>query len=77
MPFSDEIKSQAWTRAGGKCQCMRTGCGHVGRCNAPLLARAWDAHHIQSALSSGADTLANCEALCLPCHNNTQSYGRT
>ena len=63
MAFSDEVKSQAWTRAGGKCQCTRTtgGCRHVGRCNAPLTANNWDAHHIQSALSGGADTLDNME----------------
>ena len=81
MAFSQEIKDAAWRRAGGRCECRRTTCRHTsdytGRCTAPLAAYGWDAHHVQSQLASGADTLANCEALCLECHKQTHSYGRS
>ncbi len=75
MAFSEQTKAQAWGRAGGRCECTRMGCGHVGRCNAHLVAYGWDAHHVVSLDAGGADTLANCEALCLACHRKTRSYG--
>jgi hypothetical protein len=71
MAFSQEVKDAANRRAGGRCECTRQGCGHSGRCNKEL--RNWHAHHVTAG---GPDTLSNCEALCVPCHENTQSYGR-
>lgn len=80
MTFSDSIVQQAWQRAGGKCECERTSCGHTGKCSKQLtqgfqgweLAGGWEAHHITAG---GQDTLSNCEILCQPCHKNTGSYG--
>ena len=76
MAFSESVKSLAYLYSGGYCECERSGCGHRGRCNRPL-ANGWEAHHKLSQLAGGADTVANCEALCLACHRNTQSYGRS
>ena len=74
MAFSKETKDKAWHRAGGKCQCTRSACSHhTGRCNANL--QKWHAHHITSVQAGGGDGLSNCEALCVPCHQNTGSYG--
>ena len=77
MAFSQETKTAAWRRAGGKCECTRKNCPkHTGRCNTALAARKWHAHHITAEASGGSDALSNCEALCIPCHENTGSYGR-
>lgn len=80
MAFSDEIVRQAWNRAGGKCECKRTGCGHPYQCNKYLFwgrrgtetEYGWETHHI---VADGPDTLDNCEILCQRCHKNTGSYG--
>lgn len=78
MAFSQTVKDQAYIRAGGMCECTRTGCGHKGRCYASLSTRSgWHAHHIHADSKGGADTLSNCEALCVDCHANTYSYGRS
>jgi len=76
MAFSDDVVGQAWSRAGGRCECRRTTHGHTGRCNKELVwanrgregRGAWEAHHISS---SGGDTLSNCEILCWDCHTRT------
>ncbi len=75
MAFPEGVASQAWTRAGGKCECRRSSCGHMGRCNRALTARKWHAHHKVAVASGGSDNLSNCEALCIPCHENTRTYG--
>jgi 5-methylcytosine-specific restriction endonuclease McrA len=36
----------------------------------------WHAHHVTAVASGGSDALSNCEALCIPCHESTQTYGR-
>jgi hypothetical protein len=77
MPFSDAVVSQAWDRAGGRCECRRTSHNHpYTRCNKQLVRAnrgregrgAWEAHHRNSA---GGDTLSNCEILCWECHRKT------
>ena len=75
MAFAQSVKDSAYKRAGGRCECRRSTCGHNFRCNRPLAA-GWEAHHIVSQLAGGSDALVNCEALCLACHRNTLSYGR-
>ena len=80
MAFSDSTISQAWTRAGGSCECTRASHGHWGRCGRTLswnfrgseLQGGWEAHHITAG---GSDSLSNCEILCQDCHKKTQSYG--
>jgi len=74
MAFSQQVKDDAWNRAGGKCECTRKNCPeHTGRCNAKL--DKWHAHHITAEAAGGPDTLSNCEALCVPCHELTQTFG--
>ncbi len=77
MPFSDEVLGGAWRRAGGRCECTRTGCGHPGRCGSPLQAVQWNAHHILEEEIGGASTLANCEALCFVCYGNARRHRRS
>lgn len=77
MAFSTEVTDAAWRRAGGKCECTRQGCRHTGRCNAALTDGKWHAHHRTAQSVGGSDGLSNCEALCIPCHQNTASYGRS
>ena len=77
MAFPQSVIDAVWKRSGGKCECTRTGCEHTGRCSALLSEGKWHAHHIVSQHADGADTLNNCEALCIPCHENTRSYGRS
>ena len=75
MPFSDDTKRQAFRRAGGACECTRTTHGHRGHCNAPLTSGNWHAHHRTAEDAGGDDSLGNCEALCIPCHRRTGTYG--
>ena len=79
MAFSATVVSQAWTRAGGHCECTRVSHPeHLGRkCNKQLVGAnrgrsagrgAWEAHHRNT---SKGDILSNCEILCAYCHNLT------
>ena len=77
MAFPQTVIESVWRRSGGQCECTRTGCGHQGRCNHTLSAGQWHAHHVVADSAGGADTLNNCEALCIACHQNTRSYGRS
>jgi 5-methylcytosine-specific restriction endonuclease McrA len=77
MAFSQETKAAAVTRAGFRCECRRLMHFHIGgRCNAPLVAGSYHVHHVTSLLAGGSDSLSNAEALCIPCHEKTDSYGR-
>lgn len=76
MAFPDSVIEQVIARSGGKCECTRTSCAHhTGRCSKTLTNLNWHAHHKTAIASGGGDTLSNCEALCIPCHTNTQTYG--
>jgi 5-methylcytosine-specific restriction protein A len=78
MAFSEDTKRQALRRAGGRCECTRTSHRHSGgRCNAPLQPGQWHAHHRTAEAAGGSDSLSNCEALCIPCHEATDTYGTT
>ena len=75
--FPEPIKDAAFKRSKGRCECLRkTHKWHrVGRCKTTIgRRRNVNYHHIRA---KGADTLANCEALCLRCHKKTRSYGRS
>ncbi len=73
MAFSEETINEAWRNAGGRCECTRKTCTHhTGRCNAILTRyNKWHAHHKVAVAAGGNDTVSNCEALCIPCHENT------
>jgi 5-methylcytosine-specific restriction endonuclease McrA len=77
MAFSEAVKKAALARAGYRCECRRINHRHVGRCTAQLGVGQYHIHHITSLLAGGSDTLDNAEALCIPCHENTASYGRS
>lgn len=79
MAFSEEVKRAAFSRAGGRCQCERLACTvhRTLKCDATLTGGRWHAHHKTASSVGGADTLSNCEVLCIPCHENTPSYGRS
>lgn len=76
MAFTQAIKDQAYRRAGGRCECTMRHCGHSGRCNKSL-ANGWEAHHAHSVAAGGHDGLSNCVAMCVSCHRNTHTYGRS
>ena len=73
MAFSENVKREAFIRAGGHCEC----------CNKELVWQnheegergAWEAHHKISVAAGGQDTLSNCKILCLDCHKKTRTYG--
>lgn len=81
VAFPQSVIDKAWARAGGRCECRRSSCGHTGRCNKELdpknatEGKKWDAHHKVAVGAHGADSLDNCEILCITCHQNTRSYG--
>ena len=77
MAFSETTKQAAFTRAGGQCECSRFSCSvHTSlRCSTKLTTGRWHAHHRTAVASGGSDSLSNCEALCIPCHEQTATYG--
>lgn len=79
MAFSEETKREAFTRAGGKCECRRLSCKEhtTVYCGKTLATGRWHAHHKTAVAVGGSDALSNCEVLCIPCHESTQTYGRS
>jgi len=79
--FPEDVVRQAWTRAGGRCECQ--GASHLyGRCNRELVwenrgretgTGAWEAHHIVSQETGGAPILSNCEILCWDCYRRVEA----
>jgi len=85
MAFSNKTVAEAFQRAGGKCECRRSACGHYIRCNKTIVwnqrgndnaAGGWEAHHKVAVAAGGTDSLSNCEILCIKCHKNTGTYGK-
>jgi hypothetical protein len=66
MAFRKDVKSAAYRRANGQCECMRQSCmaHYAGRCTR-LLADGWHAHRVDPG---GPEALDTCEALCIPCY---------
>jgi 5-methylcytosine-specific restriction protein A len=77
MAFSESVKDAAFRRSGGQCECKRTShSSHWwGRCSTAITRHGAEYHHIISQDAGGSDGLENCEALCVPCHKATGSYG--
>ena len=83
--FPGSIVKAAWTRSGGRCECLRNIHDHpYGRCPRELVWEhrgqedqmgAWEAHHTVSQAAGGEEILSNCEILCLRCHKETRTYG--
>ena len=73
MPFSDYIVKQAWTRSGGRCECISKTHGHSRICKKKLLELykgddesdyGWEAH---SKSGSFLNDIEDCEILCWDC----------
>jgi HNH endonuclease len=83
MAFSESTKDEIFKNSLGLCECTRRHVGqhvphHGDRCPNIITRKGkWDAHHITAVSSGGKDTVFNGEALCIPCHELTQSYGRS
>jgi 5-methylcytosine-specific restriction endonuclease McrA len=79
MAFSEETKKEIFRNAGGQCECNRLSCRvHTSlRCPTKLVDGRWHAHHKTAVASGGKDVASNGEALCIPCHEGTQTYGRS
>jgi len=79
MAFSEETKTEIFNNADGQCECQRLNCPEhtkTLRCTTKLVTGRWHAHHKTSVASGGKDVASNGEALCIPCHEATQTYGR-
>ena len=78
MPFSESAKDTIYYRSGGQCQCTRLHTSHWGfRCTTTFTRYSgqWHAHHRTAVAAGGGDEPSNGEALCLPCHFLTHTYG--
>ena len=75
MEFPDSVKDAAFRRSGGQCECMRSSHSHAGRCKTTVTRYSAEYNHVPVDPKIGADTLANCEVLCVTCHKETASYG--
>lgn len=69
-------RDTVYRRAGGKCQCSGQNCPTRHRpgerCNADLTG-GWECHNADRSKPHSA---ASCRALCVPCHEQTPSYGQ-
>ncbi len=77
--FPQSVIDSAWARANGKCECTENCHSIFNRCNKKLdpnnkvPSMQWHAHHVNS---NGDSVLSNCKILCVPCHQETGSYGK-
>ena len=68
LEFDLATQRAAWERSGGFCEAMKPGeDGKLHRCGMPLKGRRKRYDHILPAALGGKPTLANCQAICMPC----------
>lgn len=84
MYFSEETLKKAWERAGGKCEGLIAAGGRRGVCGKPLFWEkknsifelkhpdGWIALPRLVIGGKAPDLAANCEILCLDCHQQGQ-----
>jgi hypothetical protein len=83
MTFSEPTKDEIFMNSGGRCQCTRqhsvssNAPHHGGRCSTTFTRNGgnWHAHHITAVKSGGKDIASNGQALCIKCHELTDTYG--
>ncbi len=63
--FQDEVVRIRKSKAGDRCECRRTNCGHDGPCPNPLNDE--DLRPRQLTASPDNFTVANCQILCSRC----------
>lgn len=71
MAFSENIKRKKLAMAQDRCE--------NPNCKTPfktLYIDTCEAHHIKAKADGGSDDISNCKILCIPCHKNTESYGK-
>jgi len=66
------LREDVRERAGGRCECTMTTCGHRGRCKA-MLRGEWELHRRSAG---GPYTMSNVVGMCQMCHRNTRTFGR-
>lgn len=71
--FSEATKHMVRRRASGTCECVLTSCPHFGRCRLP----GKDYHHKRDADKGGTDETANCQFLCVACHQRIHGSAGT
>jgi HNH endonuclease len=84
--FPESVVTDAFKECKGKCQCKRDKCdeghGKSGCLNTfDWNDRGnddddWNAHHWRARSEGGTNSPDNCEIVCVPCHQSTDSYGR-
>jgi len=69
--FGKPVKRQALQRSGGKCEAIGEwyGLNPDQRCNQPL-SYGVEFDHIDLDANSKDNSIANCAAICLPCHRH-------
>lgn len=67
--FTKKTQRLAWERSGGLCEAVGEwyGLRPGHRCNAPL-SKGVQYDHIDLDANSKDNSLANCAAVCIPCH---------
>ena len=75
MSFTKETKNKIFDNAKGHCQkCDK----QIVRNNHTEGQRgAWHAHHSTSVASGGGNNASNGKALCVSCHKDTKTYGKS
>jgi hypothetical protein len=64
-----DVRQEAFARSDGMCECTRNICKHHKgvACTATLRGASWEVWRVDSA---GPYTLANVQAICLPCYRS-------
>lgn len=75
MEFPDSVKDAAFRRSGGQCECTSDMHSHTGRCKTTLTRNSAQYKGVPVNPRVRADTLVNCEVLCVTCHKDSPSYG--
>lgn len=73
MAFSEEVKEEAFKRAGGRCECTRGMCAthYLSRCPSSLSMASANFNRKKQTVLGDADSLSNCEVLCTYCFANS------
>jgi hypothetical protein len=75
MVIADDVIKQVWERASGQCECQkRTHAHFYVPCAKPLVwenrgKKGWGGWNIKKMDENGADSAANCEAVCMTCYD--------
>ena len=77
MAFDESTKDAAFKRSRGQCECrwMRCPQSHKGRCTSKVTRQGAHYRHRAAPAIGESDVVTNCEVLCLPCYEGTESDG--